>query len=85
MAYDLDATISFAHPCASWERGVNENTNGLIRQFSLKSRDLTSVSEEELASVNESLNHRPRKTLGFRTPHEVFFDTTTSFTVALTS
>ena len=85
MAHDLQATIYFAHPYASWERGVNENTNGLIRQFFPKSRNLTSVSEEELAIVIESLNHRPRKTLGFRTPHEVFFDTTTSFTVALTS
>ncbi len=85
MAHDLEATIYFAHPYASWERGVNENTNGLIRQFFPKSRDLTSVSEEELAIVIEFLNHRPRKTLGFRTPHEVFFDTTTSFTVALTS
>ena len=85
MAHALEATIYFAHPYASWERGVNENTNGLIRQYFPKSRDLTSVNEEELANVIESLNHRPRKTLGFQTPHEVFFDTTTSFTVALTS
>jgi IS30 family transposase len=85
IAHALEATSYFAHPYASWERGVNENTNGLIRQYFPKSRDLTSVNEEELANVIESLNHRPRKTLGFQTPHEVFFDTTTSFTVALTS
>jgi IS30 family transposase len=85
MARALDATIYFAHPYASWERGVNENTNGLIRQFFLKDRDLTLVSEQELSAVMNSLNYRPRKTLGFRTPHEVFFDATISLTVALTS
>jgi IS30 family transposase len=84
-AQDLAATIYFAHPYASWERGVNENTNRLIRQFFPKHQDLTLVSEPELTAVEENLNHRPRKTLGFRTPHEVFFDTTTSLTVALTS
>ena len=85
MAQDLEATIYFAHPYASWERGVNENTNGLIRQFFPKHRDLTLVREQERIAVEENLNHRPRKTLGFRTPHEVFLDTTTSLTVALTS
>ena len=85
MAQDLDATIYFAHPYASWERGVNENTNGLIRQFFPKDRNLTRVSEQELTAARENLNHRPRKTLGFRTPHEVFLETTTSLTVALTS
>jgi IS30 family transposase len=85
MAQDLDATIYFAHPYASWERGVNENTNGLIRQFFPKDRNLTLVSEQELTAARENLNHRPRKTLGFRTPHEVFLDTTTSLTVALTN
>jgi IS30 family transposase len=85
MAKDLDARIYFAHPYASWERGVNENTNGLIRQFFPKNRDLTQVTEYELKAVMATLNHRPRKTLGYRTPHEVFFGTTTSLTVALTS
>jgi IS30 family transposase len=85
MARALDAAIYFAHPYASWERGVNENTNGLIRQFFPKDRDLTLVSEQELTAFMNSLNHRPRKTLGFRTPHEVFFDATISLTVALTS
>ncbi len=85
MAKDLDTRIYFAHPYASWERGVNENTNGLLRQFFPKNRDLTHVTEYELKEVMATLNHRPRKTLGYRTPHEVFFDTTTSLTVALTS
>jgi len=85
MAKDLDARIYFAHPYASWERGVNENTNGLIRQFFPKNRDLPRVTADELKEVMATLNHRPRKTLGYRTPHEVFFGTTTSLTVALTS
>ncbi len=85
MAKDLDARIYFAHPYASWERGVNENTNGLLRQFFPKSRDLTHVTEHELKEVMATLNHRPRKTLGYRPPHEVFFGTTTSLTVELTS
>jgi len=85
MAHDLEAQIYFGHPYASWERGVNENTNGLIRQFFPKDRTLTQVTEAELQSVRDRLNHRPRKTLGYRTPHEVFFDTTTPLTVALTT
>lgn len=85
MACDLDARIYFAHPYASWERGLNENTNGLIRQFFPKRRDLTTVTDAEVQEVMNNLNHRPRKSLGFRTPHEVFFNTRTSLTVALQS
>lgn len=85
MAQDLEAQIYFAHPYASWERGVNENTNGLLRQFFPKDQDLRGVTEQQLTTVMDTLNHRPRKTLGYRTPHEVFFATTTSLTVALTS
>lgn len=81
MASDLETKIYFAHPYASWERGLNENTNGLIRQYFPKDRDLTTATETE--HVMNKLNHRPRKTLGFRTPHEVFFKTKTSLTVAL--
>ena len=85
IAQDLEAQIYFAHPYASWERGVNENTNGLLRQFFPKDQDLRDVTEQQLTTVMDTLNHRPRKTLGYRTPHEVFFATTTSLTVALTS
>ena len=85
MAQDLEAQIYFAHPYASWERGINENTNGLLRQFFPKDQDLRGVTEQQLTTVMDTLNHRPRKTLGYRTPHEVFFATTTSLTVALTS
>ncbi len=85
MARDLDTCIYFAHPYASWERGLNENTNGLIRQYFPKDRDLTTVTETELVIVMDKLNNRPRKSLGFRTPHEVFNNTRTSLTVALQS
>ena len=85
MAADLDARIYFAHPYASWERGLNENTNGLIRQYFPKHRDLTTVTDAEVQEVMNKLNHRPRKSLGYRTPYEVFFNTRTSLTVALQS
>ena len=85
MAADLDARVYFAHPYASWERGLNENTNGLIRQYFPKHRDLTTVTQQEIERAMDKLNHRPRKSLGFRTPHEVFFNTRTSLTVALQS
>jgi IS30 family transposase len=83
MAIDLETRIYFAHPYASWERGLNENTNGLIRQYFPKDRDLTTVTEHEIKQAMDKLNHHPRKSLGFRTPYEVFFNTRTSLTVAL--
>ena len=68
------AEIYFAHPYSSWERGTNENTNGLIRQYLPKSRRLDDVTEHELDLIMFRLNHRPRKRLGYLTPHEVFFE-----------
>lgn len=85
MASNLEADIYFAHPYSSWERGVNENTNGLIRQYFPKSRNLTTVTVDETEHAMDKLNHRPRKTLGYRTPYEVLFKTKTSLTVALGS
>ena len=64
------------------ERGANENTNGLIRQYFSKSRDFATVASEEIKMVMNRLNNRPRKCLGYHTPNEVFFGTTK---VALTS
>ena len=85
MASDLETRIYFAHPYASWERGLNENTNGLIRQYFPKDRDLRTVTTREIEKAMDKLNHRPRKSLGYRTPYEVFFNTRTSLTVALQS
>lgn len=64
--------VFFAHPYSSWERGTNENTNGLIRRFFPKGTDFNKVSEEELKIVQEKLNNRPRKILGYSTPNEIF-------------
>lgn len=62
----------FAHPYSSWERGTNENTNGLIRDYFPKSTDFTTIPVEELALVEHELNNRPRKRLGYLTPNEVW-------------
>ena len=83
IAQSLDATVYFAHTDHSWERGTNENTHGLIRQYCPKCRDLGTVTRKERDHAIERLHHRPRKRLGFRTPNAVFFHTRTSFTVAL--
>lgn len=64
--------IYFADPYSAWQRGVNENTNGLLRRYFPKGSDFRNVTEETLASAVKKLNHRPRKCLGYRTPHEVF-------------
>ena len=69
----LQAPIYFAHPYASWERGLNENTNGLVRQYFPKKHDFARITNAEVQRVAELLNNRPRKTLGYRTPNEVFF------------
>lgn len=69
----LDADIYFAHPYRSWERGLNENTNGLIRQYFTKGSSFENITDGGIAAVMEKLNHRPRKTLNYKTPHAVFF------------
>jgi len=72
IASALEADIYFAHPYASWERGINENTNGLIRQYFPKGTDFNAVSDEEIQQVMDRLNNRPRKTRGCRSPNELF-------------
>jgi len=64
--------VYFAHPRSPWERGTNENTNGLIRQFFPKGTDFNKVSRYEVKKVQDLLNGRPRAALGFRKPYEVF-------------
>jgi tetratricopeptide (TPR) repeat protein len=66
--------VYFAHPYHSWERGLNENTNGLVRQYFPKGSDFTQITDEQVQSVAERLNERPRKTLGYQTPNDVFFN-----------
>jgi IS30 family transposase len=62
----------FARPFASWERGSNENFNGLLRQYVPKKRAMASITDEEIRMIENRLNNRPRKRLGFKTPAEVF-------------
>jgi IS30 family transposase len=74
IARAVGADFYFAHPYASWERGVNENSNGLVRQYFPKGSDFSAVTQAEIDFVMERLNHRPRKTLGYQTPNQVFFN-----------
>jgi IS30 family transposase len=66
--------VFFADPYAAWQRGTNENTNGLLRFYFPKGTDFSQVSEDELNRAVKRLNHRPRKCLGYRTPYEVMRD-----------
>jgi IS30 family transposase len=73
IANTLDCDYYFCHPYSSWERGLNEYTNGLIRQYFPKGSSFTDITQERIQEVENKLNHRPRKTLGWRTPYEVFY------------
>ena len=63
--------IYFAHPYSSWERGTNENTNGLIRRYLPKGTDFNEINEKMLQIIQEKLNNRPRKIIGYKTPKEI--------------
>jgi IS30 family transposase len=64
--------VYFADPYSSWQRGTNENTNGLIRQYFPKGTDFSTVTDEQIKEVENALNNRPRKRLGYRTPKQVW-------------
>lgn len=72
ISKELNAQFYFAHPYSSWERGLNENTNGLIRQYIKKGSDFTQIDDEYLAVIMDKLNNRPRKSLNYSTPNEIF-------------
>lgn len=70
IAKALEADVYFAHPYSSWERALNENSNGLLRQYFPKGTNLKTVSQSEVTRAVRRLNTRPRKTLGFKTPNQ---------------
>lgn len=72
IAKELNADVYFAHPYSAWERGINENTNGLIRQYFPKGTDFNAVTQKQIQAVMDKLNNRPRKTRGFKSPNEIF-------------
>lgn len=69
---DTNVKVYFAHPYSPWERGTNENTNGLIRQFFPKKTDFSKISLKEIKRAQDLLNGRPRKVLGWKKPNEIF-------------
>jgi len=71
LGESLGGDVYFAKPYHSWERGLNENTNGLLRQYFPKGMDFSKITTYQLKKVESELNDRPRKTLGYRTPREV--------------
>ena len=74
----LNCKTYFCNPCCSWQKGTNENTNGLLREFYPKGMDLSEVSEEDLEEKTNLLNSRLRKCLNYQTPSEVFSSTRTN-------
>ena len=69
----LNASSYFAHPYHSWERGLNENTNGLIRQYARKGSSFDDMTHADVKNIMDKLNNRPRKCLDFNTPNQVLF------------
>ena len=74
VAGALGADFYFTHPYASWERGTNENTNGLIRQYFPKGCDFATITTSQLARAVHQLNNRPRKYPGMKTPNQALSD-----------
>ena len=69
----LSCDYYFCHPYSSWERGLNEYTNGLIRQYIPKGSSFANITQNEIQEIEDKINHRPRKNLGWKTPYEVFY------------
>ena len=76
LEQSLGIRCFFAHAYHFWERGANENANGLVRRFLPKKTDFRTISDDEIAAIEYLLNSRPRKRLGWKTPYEVFYELT---------
>ena len=74
VADALRIRVYFADPYSAWQRGLNENTNGLIRQYVPKGSEVRTLTDEQIQHIMDRLNNRPRKSLGFLTPSEVFYE-----------
>jgi len=85
IAESLNAGFYFCHPYHSWERGLNENTNGLIRQYFPKQTEFAKITWAQVRRVEDKLNNRPRKRLGYQTPNEIYFKKQEQQKVALTT
>lgn len=85
IAASLEISFYFCKPYHSWERGANENTNGLIRQYIPKKTDFSEISEQYIQEIEDKLNNRPRKRLGYLTPNEKFKILTNQNAVAFAS
>jgi len=73
ISQSLNCSYYFCHPYSSWERGLNEYTNGLIRQYIPKGTSFENITPEYIKMIEDKLNNRPRKSLNWRTPNEVFY------------
>lgn len=85
IAKKLNADFYFTHPYSAWEKGINENTNGLIRQFIPKKTDFKILNMNQIKLIEQNLNNRPRKSLGWKTPLQVFMANFIKNPVALAS
>jgi transposase, IS30 family len=72
ISKELNTDFYFAHPYSSWEHGLNENTNGLVRQYLKKGSSFAEVTDTDLTTIMNALNNRPRKSLGYSIPNEIF-------------
>lgn len=80
IAKATDSKSYFANPYHSWERGTNENTNGLLRQYFPKDTDFTTITPKQLRRAVDQINHRPKKVLGWKSAHEVYYGVNLNYT-----